>query len=469
MIVVDSSVKKELESRLGKCDSKNTLFEIGLLIGHYPAITTSSDVINIVGVIPTLENPDQVGEGISGTKSLDKDWVSEHARQVSRMLCGNMTIVGLYLVSKSNATLDQDESNLSKILKSINELLCLTASKSTNFALLSFIGETKSLNIKSTSPSTMYKFSKCEYKETNVIQEYGCFRMKLVLKDLSLKIAIKDLDSIHKDLDNSFKPLFEESMFIIDDKSLDLSSSVSSIVKQQHQQQKESNIIDILVQYFNTSAPPTPLNETSNYLIFNDGVVECLTYAHEKESFSNVVSGLRKDLVKSIATRFELLLEDQENKEFSVNSLLESSSTRLPRKVNISYWSNNSSSSKTSTISICDYLFQDESISDCSQRLHDLLQYDKETINENSSNIISIESESVQTKKSTTKTATTNSNSNNNKNNNNNNNNKSSTTPSSLSSKSTTTTSPSKSNSTALVIGLLSIIILLVAIFITKK
>ncbi|MEQ2204729.1 hypothetical protein XENOCAPTIV_017757 [Xenoophorus captivus] len=65
----------------------------------------------------------QNDESADAEKSVDKEWVSEHARQVSRMLPGGLSVLGVFIISESDAkdtltTLRQVKGHRANIKKS---------------------------------------------------------------------------------------------------------------------------------------------------------------------------------------------------------------------------------------------------------------------------------------------------------------------------------------------------------------
>ncbi|RYR50108.1 hypothetical protein Ahy_A07g036685 isoform B [Arachis hypogaea] len=103
-VVAEETRLKPIEDRLAQSSLPS---EVGLIIGKF---SSGLDRAFVFDLIPTPNNdsgdpassisePEKKKGSKSDTSSLfiDKDWVAEHARQVSRMLVGGMKVVGIYV------------------------------------------------------------------------------------------------------------------------------------------------------------------------------------------------------------------------------------------------------------------------------------------------------------------------------------------------------------------------------------
>eukprot|EP00899_Mesostigma_viride_P022322 jgi/Mesvir1/3274/Mv16406-RA.1 len=91
-VLADEDVLRPYVESLLRC---RATFEIGLLIGR--AATSASSRDYLVGLVRA---PPQVGgdnSRRSATYPVDADWISEHGRQLSRMLPGGLAVLGAYV------------------------------------------------------------------------------------------------------------------------------------------------------------------------------------------------------------------------------------------------------------------------------------------------------------------------------------------------------------------------------------
>jgi hypothetical protein len=86
-LVFESQVKTYLDDAIKSGKS----FESGLLIG-----TLGSETNTVLLSVPTPVEED------AKKGSLDKDWIKQHAALVGRMLCGGLSIVGMYLLHSAS-------------------------------------------------------------------------------------------------------------------------------------------------------------------------------------------------------------------------------------------------------------------------------------------------------------------------------------------------------------------------------
>ncbi|KAM9720056.1 LOW QUALITY PROTEIN: protein odr-4 homolog [Menidia menidia] len=87
-------VEDAVEGYLSKLCSQHGAPVTGLLIGQS---TVQRDFVVLAARTPLME------ESAGAGKSVDKEWVSEHARQVSRMLPGGLSVLGVFIISDSEA------------------------------------------------------------------------------------------------------------------------------------------------------------------------------------------------------------------------------------------------------------------------------------------------------------------------------------------------------------------------------
>ncbi|XP_077393141.1 protein odr-4 homolog isoform X2 [Festucalex cinctus] len=89
--IVDDTV----EVYLSKLCEQQSVNVTGLVIGQN---SSQRDFVVMACRTPSRNDP-----LVGGEKSLDKEWISEHARQVSRMLPGGLSVLGVFVITDADA------------------------------------------------------------------------------------------------------------------------------------------------------------------------------------------------------------------------------------------------------------------------------------------------------------------------------------------------------------------------------
>ncbi|KAK5581435.1 hypothetical protein RB653_001468 [Dictyostelium firmibasis] len=374
-MIINSNIKSNLEERSKKLEQSH--IEIGLLIGQESEINDQQTYV--LGFFPTPLNVDDDNKpiNIESILSIDKEWVLEYCHQINLMLYGGIDIVGIYMITADSETLNEknNESFIMKLLKSIHIII---NSKSLQF--ISFSKKTGLINGKSTNSSQLYRLKSTELKvinnlETEFLSLHCILPIDINLKSNNNKNGMISFENVKKDIKEIFEnQLFKESIILIENELANDNEIISKLFK------SKSNLkIDLLINQLDSNLTSTSSlqfnfnNNNNNNNIHNK--THCIAYIHQLEQVKTAIKFIKKDIIKSVESRFDLLFNEiHSNKnEDKIKLSKESPILELPRRVNIQWLSND--------ISICDYLSSDETIEDCCKTITDLLQIDSPKIN----------------------------------------------------------------------------------------
>ncbi|XP_068615748.1 protein odr-4 homolog isoform X1 [Brachionichthys hirsutus] len=107
------AVEQAVEGYLSKLGATHACPVSGLLIGQS---SSQRDY-----VIMASRTPPREGSASTAGKSLDKEWVAEHARQVSRMLPGGLAVLGVFMISDADAK--DTVATLSQLVFAVENLI----------------------------------------------------------------------------------------------------------------------------------------------------------------------------------------------------------------------------------------------------------------------------------------------------------------------------------------------------------
>ncbi|CAI9293729.1 unnamed protein product [Lactuca saligna] len=303
--------------------------QVGLAIGK---ISTSLDRGFVFDLVPTpLNDAGEVASWIIESKddnnnkkkggsksktqsdsssflSIDKDWVAEHARQVSRMLVGGMKVVGIYIWMNES------------LFKNSTLVLCQTVKGVADAAPIRDIGWDERLLIHiSYSPSrwtcrncslssniTSSSLRPCDFKMGRVfstLQKFRCIysfdiRFPIFHESISnpKKFAgiVRDVISSHAEELKGAKALINGNLVNVDEQcSFDGVHEVEFFIPfMQH-----------------TSFQAYSEEEVVGILVFT-GSVCSYAYSNSKESISQALADLKGDIISSLHSRLDIICDE---------------------------------------------------------------------------------------------------------------------------------------------------------------
>ncbi|KAN0014704.1 hypothetical protein ACTFIU_001022 [Dictyostelium citrinum] len=372
-MIINSNIKNILEERSKKLEQSH--IEIGLLIGQESEI---SEQTYVLGLFPTPLNfsseNDNKPINIDSILSIDKEWIVEYCHQVNIMLYGGIDIVGIYMIIPDSDTLNEknNESFIMKLLKSIH-----TAINSKSLQFISYSKKTGLINGKATNSTQLYRLKSTELKVINNLENEFLSLHCILPIDIKLKSknGMISFENVKKDIKEIFEnQLFKESVILIENEMV----NGNEIISQQFKSKSKLSI-DLLIDQLNSNSTSTSLIQFNFNNNNNNNNTHCIAYIHQLEQVKTSFKFIKKDIIKSVESRFDLLFNENSNNNNNNNQQdnlklsKESPILELPRRVNIQWLSND--------ISICDYLSSNGTIEDCFKIVNDLLQINSPTIN----------------------------------------------------------------------------------------
>ncbi|XP_028973127.2 protein odr-4 homolog isoform X4 [Esox lucius] len=326
--IVENMVEKYLSS-LQAPDSTGTSCVTGLLIGQS---TSQRDLVALAVRTPQRNTDGQGSPSINrrawiSLDHLDVEWVTEHARQVSRMLPGGLSILGVFLVTVPE--LSKEAQNILRQLifavdKHISKgrLWSLTNEDVTEKVALHICTETR----KTVCRTFDIRDPKSSAKPADWKYQLGVCTSWQVLTcsvGLDLLIPVLDMRVLPQDMEKCMKaepPSVQTSTVLVKMCSGSLSLK---------------------------------------------GMVHCRAYLQSNKSrVKDAAKVIKRDIINTVSSRVEMFLEDLLMEGVDNGSVEQV----LPRRVFASL--------PGMTLCVCDYMFPDECLSDVSDRLKELLDWD---------------------------------------------------------------------------------------------
>ncbi|KAM1465666.1 hypothetical protein COP1_044309 [Malus domestica] len=320
-VVGEETQLKLAEDRL---EQSSTPVQVGLLVGK---LSSSLDRGFVFDLVPTPPNDagapacsvvesarDDKRKGSkpksqpsdSSSLSIDKDWVAEHARQVSRMLVGGMKVVGMYIWASDSA------------FKNSNVMLCQTVMGVAKAAPLTESDWDERLlihicysprrwtcrNCAVASNITSSSLRPCDFKMgrvLNSLQRFRCMynfdiRLPIFHKNSSnlqtFTEALRHGISVHgKDL-KSAKAMIDGNLVVNND--LCTSDGLHEV--------------ELLLPFMKDTEACSQ-KDTAGILDFS-GSVCSFAYLNPKEPISQAVADIKDDIITSLQSRLDIISDE---------------------------------------------------------------------------------------------------------------------------------------------------------------
>lgn len=298
--------------------------EVGLLIGKF---SSALDRVFLFDLIPTPPNDSaEPASSIiqadkkpaSKSKSqtqpdssslfIDKDWVSEHARQVSRMLVGGIKVVGVYVWVNDNA-FKNSTLMLCQTVKGVAEAAPVSDVNWDERLLLQICYGPRRWNCRNCSLSsniTSSSLRPCDFKMGKVLSSFQTFRcmhnfnLRLpILRDGSSKFQTLS-DVLHHAISLHAKELADAKALI--DGKLVLDNEPCSL--------DGVHEVELLIPFLNNgSIEAYSQRDVSGILSFG-GAICSFAYLNSKEPISQAVTDIKGDIITSLQSRLDIICDE---------------------------------------------------------------------------------------------------------------------------------------------------------------
>ncbi|XP_067219420.1 protein odr-4 homolog [Chanodichthys erythropterus] len=372
--IVDEAVAKYLgglQADPGSCAT-------GLLAGQS---SPQREFVVLAVQTPHRESEGQLKSSRGGSQldDIDVEWVTEHARQVSRMLPGGLCILGLFVVTPPELSKDA-QNTLKRLIFAMEKCIGkgrlweLTEEDVTDRVTLHICSKTKktvckTLDVK--DPKSSAKPADWKY-QTDVSSSWPMLTCSVEV-DLPIPLtgSSDNTDKCMKDgLRRWAKQIEAGNCLISGRQALDDSELISGQkknIKTTHRQTLPARIL--------VSDEQPELDERCSALvqlcsgsIRVRGVVHCRAYIHNnKPKARHAAQAIKRDIINTVSSRVEMFLEDLLISEGSHKGLC-TGQQALPRRV--------FAPMPFSGLSVCDYMFPDESTADVAERLKEMLDWE---------------------------------------------------------------------------------------------
>ncbi|XP_015236374.1 PREDICTED: protein odr-4 homolog [Cyprinodon variegatus] len=355
-------VEEDVEGYLSKLCSQLTGPVTGLLIGQS---SVQRDFIVMATRTPQNESAD-------AGKSVDKEWVSEHARQVSRMLPGGLSVLGVFMVSESDAkdtltTLRQFLFSVENLISS--EQLWMPAEDDVKDCVTLHINPKTRKTVCRTfdvkDPKSVAKPADWKY-QSGVCSSWAtvsCWLNIDLLVPLPGSITCtKPVDDCLKEELKVWAQQIERGVCLIEGKKLPEDSEIKTGQKKNVRQTYTAQLLITP----DGQMVPDVVQQCGGSLSVR-GAIHSRAFLHSNKPKAKLAEKLlKRDIISTVATRVQMLLEEPQTQTEENKERKQTEQFCLPRRVFCPV-------KATSPLCVCDYQFSDEGLSEMTDRFKEML------------------------------------------------------------------------------------------------
>lgn len=375
-------VEDAVESYLSQlCELKSTTVT-GLLIGQSSA---QRDFIVMASRTPIKEGS---GDGF------DRDWVTEHARQVSRMLPGGLSVLGVFIISETDA-----KDTLTSLRQLVFSVENLTSSERlwspaeddvTDCVTLHINPKTRktvcrTFDVK--DPKSIAKPADWKYQSgvcSSWITVSCCLNVNIYFSLPPGKNTTETMEKCIKEQLEIWAQRIESGLFLLDGKKL---AEDIELTTGQRRNLKQTHTAQLLISTFEQRQ--SDVVQKSGGSVSIRGTIHSRAYIHSnKPKIKHAEKMLKRDMICTLATRVQLLLEELASAEGQNNN--SGVELHFPRRIFCPV-------KGRGPVCVCDYQFSDEGPSEATERLKEMLDLDAAEDDIDTSHEITPESTNTET------------------------------------------------------------------------
>ncbi|XP_077986885.1 protein odr-4 homolog [Glandiceps talaboti] len=369
-IVAEESTQSYIENLYG-----NHQWLVGLIVGQ-----NSPQKDFVVQFIRTPVIDEEVDSNDAKKRStnkttlgdVDEQWVAEHASQISRMLPGGVTVIGIFafaspdVMTKSQAKLRQIIFAIQKTMKK-QEVIPKEDTFSERI-LLQICAVTRKTTCRTVDVSDhKSSFRPAEWKYQSFVNRWSSLQSQVVV-DVKLQInsQISHKSSFSKQVKNALQPwcrMISNSLTLVGGKIRKSTEQLENT--QTHKKKGQSSTtgpqsyrVQLLSQ--NNSCDDNIQKKECIVTLKLKGCIHGKAYVNAKATVGEATQALKEDVINSLLSRCELLCDDLRQSDEDIPEI-----NVMPRRVCVQL--------PNTPVDVSDYMFQDETIQDSLDRFAELL------------------------------------------------------------------------------------------------
>ncbi|NXG42207.1 ODR4 protein, partial [Psilopogon haemacephalus] len=376
-------VEESIAQYLSDLGTKVKPYVTGLLIGQ-----CSPQRDYVIRAVRTPPKEEQKEDNISPSNlaSIDEEWITTHASQVSRMLPGGLQVLGVFIVATPELS-KESQNALRKLIFSVEKSLTKrrlwkpAEEEVSDRATLQICSSTKKVVCRTYDVQDPKSSAKpADWKYQSALS--ACWLALSCTVNVNIHIPLlatspnHDLEKNTKNGLNRWSKQIEDSVFLIngqvrgDDAELLEGQKKSKGTTQPGTQFFDVKVLTQLSQ--GSSHRSTAAVQICSGSINLKGAVKCRAYMHNnKPKVKEAVQALKRDIINTLSDRCEILFEDLVINERPHKKNFERAYHVLPQRLFVPI--------AGSSVMLSDYKFGDEATGEIQERFVEMLDQSVQT------------------------------------------------------------------------------------------
>ncbi|KAL2340040.1 hypothetical protein Fmac_007980 [Flemingia macrophylla] len=314
-VVGEETRLKSAEDRLSQSAVPS---EVGLIIGKFTSALGRAFLLDLIPTPPndagqpasSITEPDKKKrpKSVSDSSSLfiDKEWVAEHARHVSRMLVGGIKVLGLY-VWLADAAFKNSTIMLCQTVKGVADAAPVSEVDWDERLLLHISYSPRRWNCRNCSLSSHIASSSlrpCDFKMGKVLASLQTFKC---LHNLNLRLPIlrdSKLQTMSDLLRCAISIHAKEltgAKALVDGKLVNESESYSS---------DGVHEVELLLPFLNNNSIEACSQGDLVGILSFSGLICSFAYLNSKEPISQAITDIKGDIIMSLQSRLDIICDE---------------------------------------------------------------------------------------------------------------------------------------------------------------
>ncbi|NXX49385.1 ODR4 protein, partial [Tricholaema leucomelas] len=376
-------VEEAIGQYLSDLSTKLKPYVTGLLIGQ-----CSPQRDYVIRAVRTPPKEEQKEDNInhSNLASIDEEWITTHASQVSRMLPGGLLVLGVFIVATPELS-KESQNTLRKLIFSVEKSLTKrrlwkpAEEEVSDRAALQICSSTKKVVCRTYDVQDPKSSAKpADWKYQSALSASWLALSCTVNVNIHIPLLATspnhDLEKNTKNGLNRWSKQIEDSVFLIngqvkgDDTELLEGQKKTKGTTQSGTQFFDVKVLTQLSQ--GSSHRSTAAVQICSGSINLKGAVKCRAYMHNnKPKVKEAVQALKRDIINTLSDRCEILFEDLIINEGSHQKNFERSYHVLPQRLFVPI--------AGSGVMLSDYKFGDEATGEIQERFVEMLDQSVQT------------------------------------------------------------------------------------------
>ncbi|XP_069367731.1 protein odr-4 homolog isoform X3 [Paralichthys olivaceus] len=364
--LVEDAVERYLSELCGQPAGPHT----GLLIGQSSA---QRDF-----VVMATRTPHKQESAVASGDFLDKEWVTEHARQVSRMLPGGLCVLGVFIITESDSkdtltTLRQLVFAVENLISSehlwtpedddVTDCVTLHVNPKTRKTVC------RTFDVK--DPKSMAKPADWKY-QSGVCSSWSmvscCLNVDMLLPLPNDRTGTENMDVCVKEGLKAWADKIKTGFCLFDGKKLPEDTELTAGQKRNVRQKWSAQLLITPGERRQTDV----IQQCGGSMSVR-GTIHSRAYLHNNKPKAKLAEKLlKRDVISTVSTRVQMLLEELLTSEEESKSSRDTQLTEqfcLPRRIFCPV-------KATGLVCVCDYQFSDEGLCEMTDRLKEMLDID---------------------------------------------------------------------------------------------